>query len=329
MPARLHHSSALVTGGAGFVGASLCAALVRSGERVTVVDDLTSGSPDNWADDVRDEIELFRADVRDTQTMAEIVRAQRPAAIYHLAAIHFIPACDADPARAVSVNVVGAQTLLSVTAAANGLKTKMILASTGAVYAPSDAPHAERDRLEPTDIYGLSKLWMEQAADLHHRRSGASIGIARLFNVVGAGETNPHLTPEIIHQAKRSERVRLGNLDTRRDYIAVDDVSDGLIALAANLGESEVLTCNLGAERAVDGHHLIRVLSEVMGRDLEVEFDPGRMRVSDRPVLESDCTRAHERLGWRAKRSLEDALRAAVQDGERFRNQSFAGARTT
>ncbi|HEX4008879.1 MAG TPA: NAD(P)-dependent oxidoreductase [Solirubrobacteraceae bacterium] len=306
----------LVTGACGFVGASLCATLVRSGEEVIALDDLSTGSPANWAEDVRDDIELVHCDIRDTELVAALIADRQPKTVYHLAAIHFIPACDADPSRAISINVAGTQSVLCAAMHASEVPA-LVLASTGAVYAPSLTPHAEDSELAPTDIYGLTKLWMEQAAELHRKRTGARIAVARLFNVVGAGETNPHLVPEIIEQARRSQTLRLGNLTTRRDYIDVADVADGLIALADVVIPDEIVTCNLGAESPVDGYELVRLLGEVLELTLEIETDESKLRVSDRPLLESNCNRAHRVLGWSAQRPLISALRAAVEDARR------------
>ena len=87
----------LVTGGCGFVGSALCEALVKSGARVVVLDDLSLGNPRNFAPDVADEIQLERVDVRDADGVQRVYQQHRPATVFHLAAIHFIPACDAIP----------------------------------------------------------------------------------------------------------------------------------------------------------------------------------------------------------------------------------------
>jgi UDP-glucose 4-epimerase len=306
-------SEVFVTGGCGFVGARLCADLVREGRRVVALDNLSLGTPGNWAADAAAEIELVNVDVRDQSALQRLFATRRPAVVYHLAAIHFIPACDADPAGAISVNVTGTQALLSALAAARSEATA-VLASTGAVYAPSDRPLPEEAELAPTDIYGLTKLWMEQAAELHHRRHRAAIGIARLFNVIGEGETNPHLLPEIIVQARRGTTLRLGNLTTRRDYVYVGDVSKGLMSLARSAPEHGYAVCNLGAEQAIDGHALVAAVAGELGRELVVETDAARVRQSDRPVLASDCACARTGLGWSAGTSLEESVRAAVDD---------------
>ena len=161
--------------------------------------------------------------------------------------------------------------------------------------------------------YGLSKLWAEQAARLLHRRTGVPVGVARLFNVVGPGETNRHLVPEIVAQARRGSELRLGNLDTRRDYVYVDDVARGLHALAGAVPEEGLATVNLGSGRAVDGHQLIEQVGELLGRRLSVTSDPELMRPSDRPVLQSDPSAARELLGWEAATGLRDALSAALE----------------
>ncbi len=303
-------SRAIVTGGCGFVGSALTEALVRAGHDVTVVDDLSLGHPSNLGE-VEGDVNLVDLDVRDGAGLESLFNATRPATIFHLAAIHFIPACDADPARAVSVNVVGSQALLSAAAAA-GHEGSVVLTSTGAVYAPSLSAHKESDATVPSDIYGLTKLWMEQAAELHHRRTSMPIGIARLFNVVGPGETNPHLVPEIFDQARDSSVLHLGNLTTKRDYIHVGDVARGVMAMGAAAPQLGHVVCNIGAENAVDGFHVVDTVGEVLGRDLHVDTDPARLRKSDRPILESDCTRAHELLGWAVTTTLRESLEAAA-----------------
>lgn len=299
--------TALVTGGFGFVGSRLVAQLVEAGERVVALDDGSVGRPES----LPPEAEQVLGDIRDTDSLRALLARVRPARVFHLAALHFVPACDADPPRAFSVNVVGTQSLLSALEREH-FPEALVLASTGAVYSPSLEPHREDSPTEPTDVYGLSKLWSEQAVGLHHRRHGTAVGIARLFNVIGPGETNPHLVPEIVAQAGAGHELRLGNLSTRRDYVFVDDVAAGLRELARAAAGEGLSVCNLGTGRAVDGHELVRTVGELLGRELTVATDPERLRPSDRPVLESDPSRADVLLGWRAQTDLRGALAEAL-----------------
>ncbi|MCA1667445.1 MAG: GDP-mannose 4,6-dehydratase [Thermomicrobia bacterium] len=301
----------LVTGGCGFVGSPVCARLVADGREVVILDNLTLGTPANLPTGVG-HVQLIEADIRDADAVRRCLTTYRPRTVIHLAAIHFIPACNADPRRAIDVNVTGTQALLDG-CAASGTVASIVLASSAAVYAPSEAPLHEEHALGPVDIYGHTKLWNEQQAALFHRRTGIAVGIARLFNQFGPGETNAHLIPSIIEQARAGGPLRLGNLASRRDYLSTDDAARGLIALAAACRERGNLTCNFGSERAVDGWDLVRLIERLHGGPLVVEQDPAKLRPADNPVILSDCTRAHELLGWRAETTLEEGLAAALR----------------
>jgi len=297
----------LVTGGCGFLGARLCARLVAEGHEVIALDDLSLGSPANLPGAIRDRVRLESIDIRDAAALRRCLEMHQPRTVFHLAAIHFIPTCNADPRRAIDVNVTGTQALLDACAVV-GTADAIVLASSAAVYAPSDAPLHEESALGPVDIYGLTKLWVEQLAALFHQRTNMPVGVARLFNLFGPGETNPHLIPDIVAQCQAGDTLRLGNLESKRDYVSIDDVVAGLALLADACPSHGSLTCNFGSERSITGWGLVRLIEQLQGSRLIVTQDPARLRPSDNPVILSDCTRAHDLLGWRAKITLEDGL---------------------
>ena len=302
----------LVTGGCGYVGSHVSLGLARAGHRVTVVDNLSLGSPENIRDGLPEPLPVVQVDVRDSEALASVMEQAEPQVVIHLAALHFIPACNRDPQRAIRVNVDGTQGVLRAAAEAPSV-VGVVVASTAAVYAPSTDAHCESSEIGPTDIYGLTKLWSEQLAELFARSTGKSVGVARLFNVFGPGETNPHLIPTIVRQLQQGPELRLGNLSTKRDYIYVEDVARGLIALARNVLAGKSLTCNLGSGRQYDGREIIDTLARLMERDVRLETDAGRVRASDRPSLLSDSTRALETLGWQAQINLEQGLERTVE----------------
>jgi len=301
-----------VTGGCGYVGSHLCALLARRGVRVTAIDDLSLGSPENIPEDARGDVDVEPIDILDGARLSAALTAQRPDAVFHLAAVHFIPACEADPQRAIRINVQGTESVLHACCALDALPA-VVLASTAAVYAPSSESHTEEDAVGPTDIYGLTKWWAEQLGALHHSRRGLPVAVARLFNVFGPGETNPHLIPTVIHQLRQRPRLALGDLTTRRDYVFVDDVADGLLKLAGAAGEREPPIVNLGRGAAVSGHDVVAAIARLMNRDVQLETDTRRFRVSDRPFLNSDSRRAQRLIGWTARTDLETGLARTLE----------------
>jgi len=208
----------LVTGGAGFIGSHLSKYLINEGTEVLVVDNLFVGREEF----VPDSAVFKRVDICSGE-IKNVIREFDSDIVIHLAAIHYIPYCNAYPEETFEVNVMGTRNLLE----AVDSYTDFLFASSAAVYPPLDKPLTE-DLYGPIDIYGKTKLIGEDVVRLMCKKAI----IARIFNVYGPNDLNPHLIPEIIRQVKDGKRkVRLGNLTPRRDYIHVDDVCRAIIAL--------------------------------------------------------------------------------------------------
>ncbi len=143
---------------------------------------------------------------------------------------------------------------------------RFILASSGAVYAPDTELHREASsKLEPADVYGASKLFAEHFTRYFAKQRNFSAVIVRLFNVIGPGETNPHVMPEIIAQLKVGRNsIRLGNLWPKRDYIHVLDAARGFGTIAESDLKSpgEAFTVNLGTSNQYSVEELLTKLEQ-------------------------------------------------------------------
>lgn len=300
----------LVTGGAGYVGRALTGRLARDPRvELHVLDNLASGEHRLRGLDMA-RITLHRLDLRDSAAVAALMRDLSPTRIFHLAAVHYIPACEAAPGDAVGINVAGTVNLLA--SAVN--RPKFVFASTAAVYSPSDGPHVEDSaHIGPVDIYGLTKLQAERYIQYFHELGRVEAVVVRLFNVVGPGETNPHLVPAIIRQISRGEHtVKLGNLFPKRDYIHVGDAAEGFARLADISGPRRAAPAvNLGTGRSYAVGDVVRTVGEVAGTRLDIVQDPERVRTNDRPVLCASTEKLHTLTGWRPATDLADSLRAA------------------
>lgn len=296
----------LITGGNGYVGRE-ATRLLYSGHEVCVLDNLRTG-PHRFAKDERDRFRFEQVDIRDAEAVTRVMRDFVPDAIIHLAAIHYIPECEEQPDLALSTNVNG--TLNVLRAAPDG--ARLVFASSGAVYAPDDAPHNEvTAKVGPSDVYGFTKLHGEHYTAYYVRQRRLSGVIVRLFNVIGPGETNPHLLPEIIAQLRVGRRtIRLGNMWPKRDYIHVMDAARGFAtaALDDNTAVGEPVIVNLGTSQSYSVEEIVTKLQDVVPFGFDVEEDVSRLRKVDRPYLAADIGRIATLFGWRPRHSIDTAL---------------------
>jgi UDP-glucose 4-epimerase len=308
----------LVTGGIGYVGRELVHQLIAEGSReIHVLDSLACGeSRLNYMD--RSKFSLHRCDVRDSETVTAVMRKVNPELIFHLAAIHFIPKCEAEPGDSNSINVSGTINLLN--AAPPG--SHFVFASTAAVYRPYDEEHIERDdMLGPVDIYGYTKLHGEHFVRYYHNQNRIRGSIVRLFNVVGPGETNPHLVPAIIGQLASGEtQLALGNLFPHRDYIDVKDVARGFRALGdSDVFEGGPLISNLGTGITHSVSDVVETIAAAAGVTIDIQQDPSRMRAVDRPMLKASTKKLKQITDWVPSISLTESMQRAwasrVEDG--------------
>lgn len=293
-----------VTGGAGMIGRRLVSRLAGLGHIVAIVDDLSSGLPMP-----ADAAVAHRCDIREEREMLALMGDFRPDGIVHLAALHHIPTCEIDRRRCLDVNVLGTETVLL--AASEARVARVVLASSGAVYRWADGPlQEETSPTQAMDNYALSKLSNESQLRLWCERSAATGRIARIFNTIGNDDPNAHLLPDLLAQLEHADAdlVRLGNLDSRRDYLHADEVAGGLLAILADTRPEPLDVFNLcsGEEHSVE--RLVNCLATCLGRSIRIEIDEKRRRRFDRASQLGDPTKAYALLGWRAQLGLQGIL---------------------
>ena len=298
---------ALVTGGAGFIGHHLCAALARQGLEVHVIDDLSTGRLE-LLQESGSPFHFVQLDVRRQQDLTAVLREVQPHWVFHLAALHFIPACNRDQVGTLGINTLGTASLLEAVRACSSV-SRVMFASTGAVYHPESPLSRESDVPGPDDIYGQSKLFAEQLIQRFHHETKIPAAILRLFNVYGPGETNEHVIPEILEQARTSDTIRLGNLTPRRDYVYVHDVVAAFVQVASSDAvPPEIL--NIGTGRAHSVADVVAALARVVQRPLRTVCDSAKVRPIDRATLCADNSLAQSTIGWSPRYDLEAGLRA-------------------
>jgi UDP-glucose 4-epimerase len=300
----------LVTGGAGFIGSHLARQLSASGANVLAADNSFSGAAGLVPDDVRFE----RADIRD-DAFRDLVREFDPDGIVHLAAIHYIPYCNANPEETFQVNVMGTRNLLAAARELPGLES-VVFGSSAAVYPPRENANPEASESGPMDIYGETKLIGEDLMELFHHETGVATTAARLFNVYGPDETNEHLIPAVLKQVRAGDRtIELGNLTPKRDFVHVTDVARALETLLAN-AEAGYATYNVGTGSPHSVQEVVTRTAEALGEEIEIVQDDDRVRESDRPHLEADVSAIRADHGWTPEVAFVDGLRDLLEQDD-------------
>jgi UDP-glucose 4-epimerase len=304
---------ALVTGGAGFVGSQLVRTLLAADWQVCVLDDFSVGREEDLAF-AGEAVHRVAADVSVVGAVEEAVAAWQPAVVFHLAALHFIPQCERDPARAIETNVLGTQRVIDAVAARPGCR--LIFASTGDVYASAAEPHHETSPLAPGSLYGITKLTGEYLVG-HAAARGAACRTARLFNVYGPGDRTPHVLPDIVNALVQHGAIDIGRRDPVRDYVYVDDVAAALLRLAEYDGDVRLF--NIGGGEGCSVQQLIDAVLAAHGATAPVRTDPAKVRPVERPVLRADIRLAGRELGWSPQTAFLDGIARTLTAARRAR----------
>jgi UDP-glucose 4-epimerase len=302
----------LVTGGAGYIGSHMVYALVAAGEKVVVLDNLSTGF--DWA--VAEGVPLVIGETGDQPLVGKLIEDHGVAAIIHFAASVVVPDSVADPLGYYKNNTVNSRALIDC-AVRGGVK-HFIFSSTAAVYGNAErVPVTEDDAPAPMSPYGSSKLMTEimlRDASVAH---GLGHVILRYFNVAGA---DPELrtgqsTKGATHLIKVAVETALGRRPKMdvfgtdyptadgtciRDYIHVSDLAQAhLDALQYLRGGGASVTANCGYGRGYSVREVIDSVKRVSGVDFRVDFAPRRAGDPAQIVASSD--RARAAFGWQPR----------------------------
>jgi UDP-glucose 4-epimerase len=299
----------VVTGAAGFLGSHVVERLLLQQVPVIGVDNLSTGKWQFLAPfATHPNFKFACQDIRDEAALTELFRRERPAAVVHLAALHFIPAAMRNPALTISLNVHGTQCVLSACREADVLR--FWFASTADVYPASEKPHHESTAPGPFNIYGLTKWMGERLIQLESTANPKRhFVVGRLFNLYGPHETNPHILPEIIAQIRNggSRVLRLGNVTPKRDLVPVVDAARAVIEMVEKSNPG-VTTVNVGTGVSVSMKEVVERISTLTGKPLTVETDPSKVRPVERPYLQADVGALRSMIGWAPHADLSRGL---------------------
>lgn len=311
---------ALVTGGAGFIGAHLANRLHELGHYVRVIDDLSSGDPDR----LDPAINFNRGDVNDVPKLWSLLQGME--VVYHLAALVSVPASSLYPREYNLANVGGTVSLLQACRDV-GVK-RVVLASSATVYGDQRVqPVQETMEVLPQVPYAVSKQAAEQYLFTIGRLADFETVALRIFNAYGPSQSVPPSHPPVIPQFMlqtlgRGSLVVFGDGSQSRDYVYVDDVVAALVSAATADGVDRQII-NIGSGQETTINDLIQLIGETTALKTNVLYN--REVSGGLPRLVADVSKARKLLKYQPKTDLAKGLRRFLADDPAIQRAVSAG----
>ncbi len=307
-----------ITGGTGFAGSHLVDGLLASGHELLA---LVHGESSHQELPSHPRLSQISGNLLQRDSLMNAVVEARPDVIYHLAGQASPGISWQDPALTLAINAGGTANLLEA-AVAYG-RPCVVVVSSAEIYGPITAdmlPLTEKTEPQPRHPYGISKLAVGQLVSAYWSRYKLPVVEARPFNHIGPRQAPGFVVPDFASQLAaiklglQQPIVAVGNLDAQRDFTDVRDVVRAYIALAEEGQPGEAYFICSGEPVSI--RHLLQTLSELAQVEVEINYDPARIRPSDTPILYGSYGKILADTGWRPEISIRQSLSDALADWE-------------
>ena len=305
-----------ITGATGFAGSHLVDALLEQGHEVFA---LTHPATSLQTLPCHANLHEIDGDLLDLESLKTAVQQAQPDTIYHLAGQAYPARSWNNPALTIAINTGGTANLLEA-AIAYG-RPRVVVVSSAEIYgyvSEAELPLTENTWPKPRHPYGVSKYAAGQLTAVYAERYNLPVVEARPFNHIGPRQALGFVVPDFASQlaaiklGQQPPIISVGNLDARRDFTDVRDVVRAYQVLAQQgfAGEGYLICSG----QAVSIHYLLNALIEAAEIDVEVVYDPERMRPSDTPILYGSHVKITNDTGWKPEIHLRQSLNDAFQD---------------
>lgn len=299
----------LVTGAGGFLGSHLTESLVKKGFNVKALMHYDSNNNWGWLENskYKDQIEFIVGDIRDFDSVFSAMKGIDE--VFHLAALIGIPYSYVSPLAYIKTNIEGTYNVLQ---SAKLLNTKnIIITSTSETYGTAQfVPITEKHPIVGQSPYSATKISADNLAASFFRSFDLPVKIVRPFNIYGPRQSARAIIPTIgIQVLNGLNKIKLGNLDAKRDLTFVKDTVEGFIEISKQQkfnGES----VNIGMNEEISIKQLVEKISEILGEEIEITTDLQRIRPEKSEVdrLMCDNTKLIKNTQWKPKYNLDTGL---------------------
>lgn len=308
----------LITGITGFAGSHL-ADLCLARNDVELYGIIRWRSRTENIEHIFDKLRLLECDLRDATSTRDVIEEVTPDFIFHLAAQSFVPTSWKAPSESLTTNVIGELNVFEAIRKVN-LSCRVQIACSSEEYGmvhPDEVPIAESNPLRPLSPYGVSKVGQDMLGYQYYMSYGMDIVRTRGFNHTGPRRAPVFVCSDFAKQLVDIERgvrppvIRVGNLDTRRDFTDVRDMVRAYwLALEKGKPGAVYNICSGTSHRIGD---ILDRMIEISGVEVEVQQDPDRLRPSDVPLLEGDNSTFITDTGWRPEIAFERTLHDLIE----------------
>jgi dTDP-glucose 4,6-dehydratase len=306
----------LVTGAGGFIGSHLTEELVRQGEEVRALVRYNSrdakGLLEDLSREIQHQIEVVPGDLKDPDGVKKALKGCSK--VFHLGALIAIPYSYIHPFDFIQTNTVGTAHLLNA-CLEQGTLERVIHTSTSEVYGTAQyVPIDEKHPLQAQSPYAASKIAADKLAESYYLSFGLPIAILRPFNTFGPRQSLRAIIPTIISQAMGDQKIRLGNIRPRRDFLFVKDTVRGFIQLG-KCEEAVGKVVNIGTGTDISVEALVTKILNLAGKRGEMEVEDQRIRPEKSEVMQllSDTRLAQKLFQWAPRYTLEEGLRETME----------------
>lgn len=305
----------LITGITGFAGSHLAEYILARHPGVKVAGLVRWRSRMDNILGILDKIELHEGDLKDFVSLKKCLADIRPDYIFHLAAQSFVPTSWRLPAETLAINTIGQVNLFEAVLDLK-MNPKIQVAGSSEEYGhvnSDEVPMKETNPLRPLSPYAVSKVAQDMLGYQYHQSYGLRVVRTRGFNHTGPRRGEVFVTSTFAKQIAEVEKgrrppvIHVGNLEAKRDFTDVRDMVRAYWLALEKGKEGEVY--NLGTGKAVTMKEVLDRLLGLSKVKVKVEVDPARLRPSDVPILEPDCSKFVKLTGWRPEIPFDQTLR--------------------
>ena len=317
----------LVTGGAGFIGSNIVAALVAQGERVRVLDNLATGyweNLDGFPD--QSKIERVQGDIRDGEAVARAMKGVE--IVFHEGALGSVPRSVETPCESDAVNVGGTVRVLDV-ARHEGVRRVIFAASSSAYGETEELPKHEKISPQPLSPYAVEKLACEQYLRVFASIYGLETLSLRYFNVFGPAQTPDGAyaaaIPRFVDAALQGKTIQIfGDGEQTRDFCFVKNTVGANLLAAQSTKKLSGQVVNIAGARRIGLNDLVKEIARVLGRQPEVHH--GAPRAGDVRHSLGAIDAARELLGYEPSVRWEDGIAPTIEYLRTLREKGLAEA---